>query len=446
MDLAPCGAGTGNEAALPGVDPCVLRRMTEFLGGATLEAATGVFVVGRSEERSDPFTPYPPTGLPELLRQGREISRSMWDRRYVVVDLDIEYVNFDFPGDAFLNARRSFGLQRPVVRAVREIMGAWGIEPLHLFTGRGHHFVWTVDRRSAAFRRLAGLGRVPAAVADRYACPEPPGGESVDPTLGRAFAGLGLIMEYLGHRVRDLATEESAIPVELSELDMAGRTRGLEIVVIDLSEYGDLLSARQIPVPFSPYLKPLRNANVYGTHVAGDAGPMWVIPDPGLPEREALHLMRDESRVRELARVTETWIPEASQGMEGLVGAYETSELARVHRHFYSEEHHPPELWPETYDRTPLASLPADAALALRAPNDLLLRPSGIFRVVEALMEAGWHPRHIAGLIRSRYERDHGWGWRWHRESATARADHYVRLFSGMLTLGRGPVEADPPP
>jgi hypothetical protein len=425
-------------------EPLILRRMREHLGGESLASSPCVFIIGQSADPKtarDPFVPLPPTDLPELFRRGLEISRSLWDRQSLIVDLDIEYVNFDFPGEPFLNPGRSFGLQRPVVRSARRLLGQWGIHPLHLYTGRGHHLVWAVDRRSGAFRRLAGLGRIPPPLAARYAGAHPPTGEALDPLMARAFAGLGLVMEYLGHRIRDHAMEESAIPVELSELALGWRTRGLELVVVDLSEYGDPLPSRHIPVPFSPYLKHLRMAHLYGQHVGRATGPLAILPDPGLPEREILTLRKEAAAVEDLARRVATRIPESSPGMDGLLGAYSASELAAFHRYYYAEEQHAPERWPDTYDRTCLDALPPEAAAALRTPNDLLLKPSGLYKVVQALSERGWHPRHIAGLVRSRYERDHGWGWRWHRDSATARADHYVRLFAGMLELGRGPVE-----
>jgi hypothetical protein len=50
--------------------------------------------------------------------------------------------------------------------------------------------------------------------------------------------------------------------------------------------------------------------------------------------------------------------------------------------------------------------------------------------VVEALLDRGWHPRHIAGLIRSKFERDHGWGGQWREYSPAMRADFYARIFS----------------
>ena len=71
---------------------------------------------------------------------------------------------------------------------------------------------------------------------------------------------------------------------------------------------------------------------------------------------------------------------------------------------------------------------------SLMFPNDLLLKPSGIRSVTECLVERGWHPRHIAGLIRSKFERDYDWGNQWIDYSPAMRADFYVRIFSSART------------
>jgi hypothetical protein len=76
----------------------------------------------------------------------------------------------------------------------------------------------------------------------------------------------------------------------------------------------------------------------------------------------------------------------------------------------------------------------------LRYPNDLLLKPAGIQHVVRALLANGWHPRHIAGLIRSKYEKDYGWGHRFYVYDAAQRADFYTRLFCGLLADGLDPL------
>ncbi len=126
----------------------------------------------------------------------------------------------------------------------------------------------------------------------------------------------------------------------------------------------------------------------------------------------------------------------AAPGPVDLVEAYAASPTAAFHRWFYSQEHDPPDRWPQTYDRTPLDALPPCARRILVHPNDALLKPAGIRHVVRTLLALGWHPRHIAGLIRSKYERDFGWGHTFYRYDAAARADFYTRLFAGLIAVG----------
>ena len=98
-----------------------------------------------------------------------------------------------------------------------------------------------------------------------------------------------------------------------------------------------------------------------------------------------------------------TKIPEASAGMPKLIADYSTPSVATFHEWFYSQEHHPPERWPDTYDRFSLETLPACVRMALEQPNDLLLKPARIRQLTRIMLALGWHPRHIAGLIHSKY-------------------------------------------
>jgi hypothetical protein len=59
--------------------------------------------------------------------------------------------------------------------------------------------------------------------------------------------------------------------------------------------------------------------------------------------------------------------------------------------------------------------------------------PNNIQNIVRVLVSLGWHPRSVAGLIRSKYERDYGWGDTWLLYDAATRADFYTRLFCGLI-------------
>jgi hypothetical protein len=243
-------------------------------------------------------------------------------------------------------------------------------------------------------------------------------------------------MEYIAHRVLDNSAEECQIPIELTAVEAGPSSRGREIISIDLSEYGDPLCTRGIRMPFSAYLKIEQQRGMLG-EIVEQLPPLFMIPLHEMNVSQALLVMRDLGQVTDLAQRASVQIPDQSLGMESLVAEYNRSTLSVFHERFYSEEHDPPEMWPQTYDRTPLELLPPCARRILQEPNDLLLKPAGIQHVVRVLMAVGWHPRHIAGLIRSKYERDFGWGELWYRYDAASRADFYTRLFSGLFAVRR---------
>jgi hypothetical protein len=222
----------------------------------------------------------------------------------------------------------------------------------------------------------------------------------------------------------------------LTAVEVGPKGRGREIVSIDLSEYGDPLHTRGTRIPFSAYLKPQQQRWALGDNIVEQLPPMFHIPLHELDERQGLLVMRDIGQVVELAGRASVRIPDQSEGMERLIAAYRQSSLARFHDEFYSAEHDPPASWPDTYDRTPLEPLPACARMMLQQPNELLLKPAALQHIVRVLLAVGWHPRHIAGLIRSKYERDYGWGDVWYRYDATTRADFYARVFAGLFAVG----------
>ena len=181
-------------------DPSVRERMCEFLGGADLKHATALYIAG-TDGYSDYHVQSPPADLPEYLEGALEVDRSLWDRESLIADIDLEYHNFDYPTAPWKDPERAFEMQQPVLDATRAVLAKAGIAPLILVSGRGFHLVWAVSRNAEAFGRLVALGHIPASLNTRYAQRCAPDGTRVDPELGAAFSGLGLIMEFVGHRV-----------------------------------------------------------------------------------------------------------------------------------------------------------------------------------------------------------------------------------------------------
>ncbi len=169
---------------------------------------------------------------------------------------------------------------------------------------------------------------------------------------------------------------------------------------------------------------------------------MVVVPARGLPYAEGAAIMRSLQRATQWAAHSTAAIPEQSAGTLRLIEAYRGSALSDFHRWFYAQDHEPAPRWATTYDATPMDMLPPCVRSLLANPNSQLMEPGGLRLLVYALLALGWHPRHIAGLARSKYERNYGWGAHWYRYDAGMRADFYVRLFAGQIGTGQDTGDA----
>jgi hypothetical protein len=399
----------------------VRDRIVDFLGGRDLASATCIHLASCDSENPARVERRPVAELDHLLRRGGAVARSLYDSHSILVHLDIEYVNHDSPAEAFTNPWKAFRAQEPVVAKIEELLAGWGIRPLHLLTGQGHHFVWRFKRGTALERRIANL--LPSAYRD--------GSEQV-------FANLALLMDYFAFRIKAESEAESALPVEITAIQVMPGTSGQrELISIDVSEYGDPLASRTIRIPFTRYLKPWSTGLVRRLGLEDQVGPCVCIPLHEIDVMQALKYRQDPRDVAALAKRCCTLIPDEAAGTARLLADYLGSEVRAFHQRFYETEHDPPDLWPVTYARTPLNDLPGCVRHVLQFPNDLLLKPAGMRLATRCLLAKGWHPRHIAGLFRSKFE-DPAYGWMgcWDGYSPAFRADFYVRLFSGQIAIG----------
>lgn len=417
-------------------DPNVRARMWEFLGGGIDRSASAAFITADDRSPDVGYQPRPVDHLNDCLNAGLDVGRSLWDRRFLLAHLDVEYVSFDDPAEGWVHPIRTFDVQRPVIQCLQETLLGFGIGPLHVLSGRGHHLIWGIRQDSRAFEVLSRLGRVPEPLAACYRQPRPPHNEIVEPSLASAFSGLGFVLEHVAHECLEQCAPVSPVPIQLTAVDPGRGLHGREAISIDLSEYGDPLYTRGVRMPFSGYLKPLQQRGLLNGGSLDSLPPLFMIPLHEMDEREGLLTMRDPCAVQELARRGSVRIPDYSSESERLIENYTGSNLASIHDWFYEQEQEPPERWPDTYDNTPLDGLPPCAREILEQPNDRLLKPAGIQHIVRVLVAKRWHPRQIAGLIRSKYERDFGWGDLWYRYNACSRADFYVRLFAGLIAAG----------
>lgn len=419
-------------------DPAVRQRLVEFLGGDTLEHATAAYLTRSDGCHSSRTELHPPCDLDWFLERDCDIARSLADSDSVLLHLDVEYVNFDSPAEAYVDPWRTFDLQEPVVRVIEEKLLHWGIRPLHMITGQGHHFVWRIPLQSATAERIATLCPAPELLDACQQRTPPRFAAIIDREAHRIFSGVALIMEYVAHQVKEAAAPLSRFPVEITAVHVGPcASAQREIISIDTSEYGDPLHTRMVRMPFTNYLKPWVTglAQSLGTEAAIPR--FRAIPLHEIDTRQAITLRQVEAEVLGLARRACVRIPDQSVGTARLLDDYLLSRLRRFHEHFYSDQHDPKERWPHTYDRTPLDALPPCARHLVEQPNDRLLKPAGMQFITRCLLAQGWHPRHAAGFIRSKFENPaFHWGVDWSYYEPATRADFYTRLFAGLHATG----------
>ncbi len=419
-------------------DPTVRSRLIEFLGGDTLDHATAAYVSQSDGCQFDRRQLRPPLELDHFLTNELDIARSLADSASFLLHLDVEYVNFDSPAEAYLDPWRTFDLQEPVVRVIETLLLQWGIRPLHLITGQGHHFVWRIARGSALAGRLSTLCPAPELLESCCERVPPNLRDVIDLEAQRVFAAVSLLMEHVAHRVKEASAPLSEFPVEITAVHVGPSSpKQREIISIDISEYGDPLHTRMVRMPFTHYLKPWVSGLARSLGIEGEISTFRSIPLHEIDIRQAIKVRQVDEDVRDLARRACVRIPEQEKGTEHLLKDYLASHLRRFHESFYSDQHDAKDRWHETYDRTSLEALPSCVRHVAVWPNDLLLKPAGMQLVTRCLLAAKWHPRHIAGFIRSKFENPgFNWGVNWGDYVPAIRADFYTRLFAGLHATG----------
>jgi hypothetical protein len=390
--------------------PGVRARIAEYCGGRPddLRSLSAVSLAGyggarRLREQDGAPVTVPLSAWHQLLDEGADVCRSLADRVGTLLLLDVDYTNHDDPGEPYRDPARTFQRLEPLYRATREAFEAHGVHPLVLMTGRGYHFVVKAVGGTPLHTALVSLVE-----------------------NGSAHEGAGRLLEYLAHEVMRAVAGSTEVPVSLVDLPPAG---GGPLACLDLTAYADPLLTRNARCAFSSNQKALMQDLAAGPAI------VFTLPRREQPLAELLSARADPERAREMAVTADARIPVVVGGAEW-VSAYRASALARFHRYFDAGPEVDPVTWPVTYDALDLRTIPACAAFPLTVPNPALLTPGWLRTVALALWAQGWHPRSIAGLVRSRYARPDGWGSYWKRYDPQSRARFYVRVTCDALAAG----------
>ena len=381
----------------------------------------------------------PPEDLDDLLDRGADVFRSVLDLASLPFYVDVDYLNARLPGHAYERPGDVFAKLEPTYQAVVELLAEYGIETVPLMTGRGYQFTGRIPFDSPVFGRIAALAPETPDWYDTYAARLPPWLQlRITTRYARAYLAMGQLLEYFAHRVIRRAASRSRLPLVLNGTNVGDGAEGREAVSLDLSFAGDPADVRHMRVAFGAYQAHRFRPDIYGPEVSA-LDPIVVVPrgsgrSSRCSRRAAIRpaprscgeLFGADSRRRRWARAPRI-------GLHAIAtGGFSPPVLQR--------SLHDPSSWPKTYDRFELAQVPPCVAAPLAMPNDGLLKPEHLQHVTRFLMSQGWAPRHIAGLVWSKYAQDCNWGARWRYLSARSRAEFDVRALCRHARRGPGPL------
>lgn len=449
--LEYCGVPAEETAAFqlePGVTSLAKSRILKEIAGkmsAEYLSGWGDFFLRTKGKRASSRIP---EQLGELLDGNLNIFRSVWDKQKMTFLLDVEYVSHKFPLETYLNPWRVFNILEPVYHCLQDIFGDYGIKPMTLATAQGYHFVFDVSSFNTSpesarqrevtdiTRQMVEMGFLEETLRGKYsqASPHSKRRRVVEPELGRAFDAVGKLLEFVAHKaIQRLPSYGLKIPVGIGDVVPGNHMQ--ELINLDLSTYADPLYTRVMRTAFSIHDKHKSKGLKAPVHITI---PRYT-PRNGneLSLAEIFQNRRHFQNSANYARAITMNIPECSAGVEKLHQDYRQSPLADFHKDFDQTSQDSPADWPKTYDRMNLRDVPPCVASAIADPNPALLQPKQIQTLVRVLTaKKRWHPSHVAGLIRSKYERDHQWTFNWGKYDANRHARTWVRFYAGLLAAG----------
>ena len=410
--------------------PAIRARIAEYCGGVCDRPDTfscwrlaGYGGERRLAEADGGPVPVAKAELGSLFEEGADVCRSLADLGGTLLHLDVDYVNPRDSAEPYRSPELVLRRLLPVHQVLSELFAAYRVRPRVVLTGRGYHFTLRAPLGSPFQSGLVEIGTI----NDSMSAKLPGYGVEVAlaEKLARGHEGAGRLLEHVAHLALHRLRGHTEVETTLADVPPPG---GGPFVCLDLTAYADPLFERYLRCAFSSNQK----AGLQGT--SAEHPFVFTLPIHA-PNPRLLRLRQDGPAVASWASSEATVIPDASDVPE-LLEAYRRGPVGRFHRDFDGGPRMEPAQWPFTYDRLTDDELPACVRAPLEDPNPLLLRPVFLRSVAFTLWGLGWHPRSIAGIVTSRFEKEHGWRPSFQRYDAQSRAEFYVRVFCGAWADG----------
>jgi len=395
------------------------------------------------EERGREFESVRNYSLGWLLDNSFDVFRSVWDSKSMLFVIDVEYYSKKYPQIPYIDQEYTFKCIEPYFMIIKDILQEYGILPMIIATGQGYHFVFQVNTDSEAFDALSRIGHVEDTLLGKYShLPEGSRRERmVSEKEGCAYDGVGKLLEYIYHKVvQSIHGRDDLLPLMVGDISVGNEK--MEAISFDLSGYANPIFMRDIRLPFSthqkhkvhPYKIGHENAKLIPIQIAV---PRYVPGQVELSLKEIFELRRHYAKTAEFAGKISCRIPVYNEEVQTMVNEYLSSKLYEFHKDFDMTHQEPYSSWEYTYDKFDLSQIPPCVAHVLANPNPTLLQPTQIQTLVRVLAgKQWWHPKHIAGLIRSKYERNYGWEVDFFKYDANTWACSWVRIYAGMMAVG----------
>lgn len=426
--------------------PSIRERLAQYCGGrfGDLSTFTCEHLVGSGETLkwegySFPIMVVDNRDMARLLEKGLDLFRAVWDKKSTLAILDIEYFNLDSLAGLYTDQLGSFRKMEPIYSTIERVLEEYHIPHVNNTTTSGYHFVSRIPFTSPVHRELEEIGYLNPTLKEKYRTPVPSDIKRQRPVplkAGKAYSAIGRLMEFLCHRFIIESKKSSPLPVTISDIAPGANHHPREGISLDLTQYGDSLFMRTIRLSFSAHQKHKINPHRAGKEVS-EATPVYmVVPRNRLSYRKVFEIRRDYKKAIEYAKEVSTVIPDASRGWGRVLEDYKDSKLYKFHQEFDRKR------YLKDYDkRIDWESLPPCLRHILQSPCPALLVPTNILHFCRAFLCLGWHPKHIAGLIHSYYQKDYGWMIDWEKYDSVTRADFWARVYCGMIQTGVDDLE-----
>lgn len=368
----------------------------------------------------------PPEILQSFVGKPREKFGRQWPSR-VLFNIDMEiHTPYAKAADDDLSL---FNRLEPARKILEDALLSYGIPHTCIMTGRGYHFVTQVMGSSIFMDHLVDAGwKIEDSVKGMLDSNEMQDklGFRMPHSAECAYKAITRLQQYLITKVIR-RIRHAGQRVEISD-------RGGDCVVLDNTSQLRTSHSGNVAVVASPYEKFYENggrimARLNRSHNRRE----WIFINDGHHKRRYM-----DSTLRYLKHCV-GYIPEGSDGLSRLLWDYKQSSLFN-HLHNPMDHVHPepPHTWGYTYrahDYHYLKQWGIDVWQWThdRNPVQNLLNPEILNGFIFALDRHGWHPRHIAGLLRSIYEDSRfNWGGFFFADNAERHANGWVEIILGQ--------------